>query len=217
MQKPTVEVTRRVARSIQPGETEKQIADRYIAALAEAGLSEHWYPVLVYVGESTSLPISRRYHLPSDSVAVQENDIVMLDCTPLNDTVWSNWAETFVIGTDEFYQVLIDDAYTMVDRLYEYADLQAKTIGDIYNLAVELMDEYGLTSLDPMGDVGHSIFQVPAGQRVEDTPMEDRTFIFPAHGDRPIEGILSIEPQVGRAHPATGKMYSAKIQKVIIK
>lgn len=60
MQESTVEVTRQIAHSIRPSETEKQIADRYIAALAEVGLNEYWYPVLVYVGESTSLPISRR-------------------------------------------------------------------------------------------------------------------------------------------------------------
>lgn len=39
----------------------------------------------------------------------------------------------------------------MVDRLYEYAATQAGTIRDIYNFAVELMDEYGFTSLDPVG------------------------------------------------------------------
>ena len=31
-----------------------------------------------------------------------------------------------------------------------------------------------------------------------------------------IEGIISIEPQLGRINPADGKMYSAKMQKVFI-
>lgn len=50
-----------------------------------------------------------------------------------------------------------------------------------------------------------SIFQIPAGQRVEDTPTDERTFIFPEHGGLLIQGILSIDPQVRRATRTQGR------------
>ena len=81
---------------------------------------------------------------------------------------------------------------------------------------MNLIDEGGFISLDPMGDVGHSIFQVLEGQTVDKTPQEDRLFIYPEHGHRLIEGIISIEPQIGKINPAGGKVYSAKIQKVYV-
>jgi Xaa-Pro aminopeptidase len=216
MQQLTVAVTQDIAKQIQPGQTEKEIVDMYYDALARVGLKDHWYPALVYVGESTALPISRRYHLPSPDVVVQENDIVMLDCTPLDETVWSNWAETFMVGHDQFFETLINDSQQIVDQVYAFAISHAKTIGDIYEYAIKLINAAGFTSLDPMGDVGHSIFQVPAGQTVDKTPQEDRLFIYSKQGDRPIEGIVSIEPQIGKKHPKTGKLYSTKMQKVLI-
>ena len=216
MQTKTVEVTRQIAAKLKPGQSEKDIVDMYYQALADVGFKEHWYPALVYVGESTGLPISRRYHLPSDEVIVKENDIVMLDSTPLEGTVWSNWAETFVVGHDEFFEKLTSDSQQIVDKTYEYTATQAKTIQEIYTFAMNLIKEGGFTSLDPMGDVGHSIFQVPEGQTVDKTPQEDRLFIYPDHGSRLIEGIISIEPQIGKVNPTDGKIYSTKIQKVYI-
>lgn len=216
MQRRTVEATRYVASTLVAGENEKQIADRYYKALADNGLIEHWYPVLVYIGKSTSLPISRRYHLPSAEVTLNTNDIVMLDCTPLDHTVWSNWAETFSIGSDPFYAELIADSQKLVNQVYDFTRREAKTIGDIYYFAMDLIKSGEFISLDPMGDVGHSIFQVPDGQKVENTPMQDRTFLYPEHGNKQVEGIITIEPQLGKKHPITGDMYSTKIQKVYI-
>jgi hypothetical protein len=177
---------------------------------------EDWYPILVYGGESTGQPISRRFHLPSPDAKVRERDIIMLDSTPLNKTVWSNWAETFCIGNDPFYEKIIDDTRMIVSETHEYAITHASTIGDIYDFCQSKILQLGLTSLDPRHDVGHSIFQVPIGQTVDKTPMEDRIFISEEFRNTPLMGILSIEPQLGRIDTRDGKMYSAKMQKVII-
>lgn len=216
MQAKTVKITRQVASELKPGKSEKEIADMYYDALAEAGFTEHWYPVLVYVGASTSLPISRRYHLPSPEVIIQDSDIVMLDCTPLDGTVWSNWAETFTVGKDAFYDSLIKESQAIVEKVHNYTVKEAKTIQDIYDYAMQLIDEGGFVSLDPMGDVGHSIFQVPEGQTVDKTPQKQRMFIYPEHGDRPVEGIISIEPQIGKKYPGSEIVFSTKMQKVFI-
>lgn len=217
MQEKAVEATRYIASQLKSGQSEKEVADMYYEALAEIGLTEHWYPVLVYAGGSTSLPISRRYHLPSPEVIIQEKDIVMLDCTPLDGTVWSNWAETFMVGEDTFYRSLIKDSSELVEKVNNYTVKEANTIQDIYDYAMELIQEGGFVSLDPMGDVGHSIFQVPEGQTVDKTPQEQRLFIYPEHGERLIEGIVSIEPQIGKKYPGSENLFSTKMQKVFIR
>jgi len=216
MQEITVEVTKGLGRLIKPGMSEFELAEAYTRMLSDNGLKDHWYPILVYAGEITGKPISRRFHLPSADVAVEENDIVMLDSTPIDGTVWSNWSETFLIGKDDFYQAIISDTEKIVDETYDYLASEAKTVGDIYDFCNLRISNYGLQSLDPRNDVGHSIFQVPEGQTVDKTPMGDRLFINEEYRNSPIEGIISIEPQLGRINPADGKMYSAKMQKVFI-
>lgn len=216
MQAPTIAITKSIAKTIRPGMTELEVAESYQDKLAEAGLGTHWYPILIYVGELTGKPISRRFHLPSADVVIHENDIIMLDSTPIDGTTWSNWAETFVIGHDEFYEKLIHDAQSVVDKTYDFATTEAKTIGDILDFCLTAMQKLDLVNLDSRNDVGHSIFQVPEGQTVDQTPLSERLFMNEDYRDHAIEGILSIEPQAGRINPVDGKMYGAKIQKVIM-
>lgn len=217
MQQSTVDITRLAAKQIKPGMSELDIADIYAKKLKEAGLKNHWYPILVYVGEWTGKPISRRYHLPSPDVIIQESDIVILDSTPLNKTVWSNWAETFLIGQNPFFASLIADTKQVVEETYNFAVSKAKTIGDIFDYCFSRITYYDLRSLDSRNDVGHSIFQVPEGQTVDQTPLSDRLFINQDYKDSPAVGIISIEPQLGRVDPENGKLFGAKMQKVIIR
>lgn len=216
MQTATVDVTRKVASLIEPGMSELYIAEIYERELAEVGLAEHWYPIIVYAGNWTGKPISRRYHLPSPDVIVKENDMIILDCTPLDKTVWSNWAETFMVGSDDFFSGIITDAKSIVEATHKYANTDAKTIGDIFDFCSAQIEKFDMQSLDPRNDVGHSIFQVPEGQTVDKTPLEDRLFISDEYRNSPITGIVSIEPQAGRIHPVTGETFGAKIQKVLI-
>jgi len=217
MQQSTIDITRLVAKQIKPGLSELEIADLYTEKLKEAGLKDHWYPILVYAGKLTGKPISRRYHLPSPDVIVQENDIVMLDSTPLDKTVWSNWAETFLIGRNSFFESLIADTRKVVEETYDFSVSEAKTISDILDYCTSRITYYNLQSLDSRNDVGHSIFQVPEGQTVDQTPLSDRLFINADYRDYPITGIISIEPQLGRIDPENSKLFGAKIQKVIIR
>jgi Xaa-Pro aminopeptidase len=216
LQKLTVDVTQALVAEIAPGQTEKQIADRYYQLLAERGFTEHWYPILVYAGAMTGQPISRRIHLPSSDVVVQPHDIVFVDSTPMQDTIWTNWCATLVVGQDDFFTKIISDTKEIVVRTAEYGRTQAQTVGDLYAFGTQLIAEKGLTMLDPYQDIGHSIFQVPAGQTVDKTPMADRLLLNQEFVDRPLSGIISIEPQLGRVNPGDGKMYGAKTQEVVI-
>ena len=86
----------------------------------------------------------------------------------------------------------------------------------MYDFAINLIDIHGLIILDPYKDIGHSIFQVPENQTVENTPMEDSLLLNETFKDRKLKGIISIEPQLGRNNPENGKLYAAKLQEVII-
>jgi Xaa-Pro aminopeptidase len=213
MQRRCVSATKETARSIQPGMSELDIANQYQQRLSALGLVNHWYPLLVYAGASTALPISRRFHLPSDDVVVRKDDIVMLDCTPQDGTVWANWAETFQIGNGAFIRDLIHDADQVADAVYHAAVSGASKVGELFDLAAALIAEKGLTSLDPRDDIGHDIFQVPAGQTVDATPDNDRLFLSNDHRDRTLEGVISVEPQLGRINQS-GQMLSVKTQRV---
>ena len=108
IQKHVIPITRELGEKVKPGMSEKEIANEYTRMLAEVGLTEHWYPILINAGENSGKAVSRRIHLPDDYI-IKENDIFILDCTPIDKTVWGNWAETFVVGNDPFFQSLSGD------------------------------------------------------------------------------------------------------------
>ena len=216
IQEPTVNAVRRVAKRIQPGQTEIEIAEILDKELRGDSLSEHWYPILVHAGEMTGVPVSRRYHLPANDVVVHESDILILDVTPIDKTVWSNWAETFAIGNDEFYNKLTQDVQAVVDAAYEYSSTQAKTVGDIVGFCSKEIEKYNLRSIDSRKDFGHSIFQVPEGQTVDKTPLGDRLFLNEDYRNVKLSGIISIEPHLARLNSVDGKLYGAKQQRVLI-
>ncbi|MFH0791666.1 MAG: M24 family metallopeptidase [bacterium] len=211
-----VAVTSELIAWIEPGMNEKYIAERYGMILASNGLSKHWYPILVYAGKNTGKPISRRFHLPTSEDIIKKTDIVFVDCTPIDGTVWGNWSDTIIIGSNKFYESLVADTKEIVKDTMIYAKTKAKTVGDVYDYCINLVNIKGMTSLDLRNDIGHSIFQVPIDSTVEDTPMGDRIFISKEYQNKELSGILSIEPQLGRINPEDGLMYGAKTQEVIV-
>ena len=177
LQKLTIEATNLLIKWISPGVSEKEIADKYYSLLSNAGFDEHWYPILIYTGEITSKPISRRIHLPSEDIKVKENDIIFVDSTPMKGTVWSNWCDTIAIGENEFYKELISDVKEIVDITATFANTETSTVGKLYEFATKEINKKRLKILDPYKYIGHSIFQVPENQTVDKTPMEDRLLL----------------------------------------
>ncbi|OGM32553.1 hypothetical protein A3D00_03445 [Candidatus Woesebacteria bacterium RIFCSPHIGHO2_02_FULL_38_9] len=211
-----IEVTDDLVRWVTPGISEKEIADKYSSMLSGVGLRQHWYPILVCVGDITGQPISRRIHLPSQEIKVRRNDVVFVDCTPIDGTVWGNWCKTFIVGNNHFFEELTSDCRFIVDETYKFSSEKAKTVGDLYNFCLKIIHNKQLEILDPYKDVGHSIFQVKVGQSVENTPMSERLFLNDRFREIKLSGIISIEPQVGRKNKVDRKMYGAKLQKIII-
>lgn len=177
LQKLTIKATDNLIKLIAPGMTEKEIADKYYFLLEDYDFTKHWYPILVYSGEMTGKPITRRIHLPSSKIKVKKNDIVFVDSTPMKGTVWSNWCDTVVIGNNQFYKELIETVRNIVNKTESFAKTQATKVGELYDYATNLINESKLKVLDPYKDIGHSIFQVREHQTVNETPMEDRLLL----------------------------------------
>ena len=215
IQKHVIPITRELGKKVNPGMSEKEIAIEYTKMLADVGLVDHWYPILINAGENSGKAVSRRIHLPGEYI-IKENDIFILDCTPIDKTVWGNWAETFVVGSDPFYQSLSNDCLIVVKQTAEFARTSAKTVGEILDYCVNIATNLGMKSLDSRNDVGHSIFQVPEGQTVDKTPLSDRLFLNDDYRNAKLEGIISIEPHFGRVNPKDGVLYGSKHQEVII-
>lgn len=216
IQKLIIPITRQLGQSIELGMNEQEIADEYLRMLADANLVNHWYPILINAGKNSGKALSRRIHLPDRKTIIRENDIVVLDCTPIDKTVWGNWAETFIIGKNPFYQALADDCLKIVQQTASFTKTSAKTVGEVLDYCIGLAIELKMTSLDSRNDVGHSIFQVPEGQTVEKTSLGERLFLNEDYRDTQLSGIVSIEPHFGRINPHDGLVYGSKQQEIVI-
>lgn len=204
-----------VSVELRAGISEKDVETILKDKLQYAGVSKFWYPVMVSVGENTSKLFSRRIHLPDDT-RIRENDIVIVDATPLDasETVWGNWCQSYSIKADDFYSRLCDDVSSITISLENYAIQEANTIGEIYSYFTEIIQD---SNLELVGDnIGHSIFPVKVGQTVEQTVLSERLFIDKTHSSTPLKGVLSIEPQLKRRNTTDRNFYAAKQQRIII-
>jgi hypothetical protein len=206
-----------VINCLNPGYSEKYIATQLENDLFKKGYKNFWYPTLVYIGQSTSIPISRRLHLPSEDRILKNNDIICLDVTPIDSTVWGNWCQTISFGSDSFFDTLCLNCFEITTNLCQYAKGECKTIGDLYSYFQQLISEKELFLLAPYNSLGHSIFQVPKNSKVEGMKINERIQINEDFFNIALEQInlLSIEPQLARINPIDGKTYSAKQQEII--
>lgn len=209
----------RITSELKIGNSEKDIAESIEKELKSHGYSDFWYPTLVYIGQSTSNPISRRYHLPSSDIVLNENDIICIDVTPINNTVWGNWCQTLSVGNDLFFKTLCSDCKEVTENLCTYSIIykDSKTFGDLYSYFQKLSIEKETELHAPYNSIGHSIFQVPQNSKVENANVKDRIQInedFFSFSLNSID-ILSIEPQLARVNPHNGILYSAKQQGII--
>ena len=203
---------------LEIGMSEHSIAELVEKSLRKFNLTEYWYPTLVYIGECTGKPVSRRIHLPSDVIILKPNDIICIDVTPLDDTVWGNWCKTYAIGENQFYNELCIDCNVIVKDLYNLAKSNECTIGNIIDLFNDLLMGKGYSSLGPYGSLGHTIFQVPSWSKVESFNAEERIMITEKYRNYLLKDldIISIEPQIGKIDPRDGIVYGAKQDFILI-
>jgi Xaa-Pro aminopeptidase len=216
IQKKCLDATHLVSSAAVPGVSEKDLADIYETDLAQDGITEFWYPTLICAGQYSGQPLTRRNHLPSADVTLRDNDIVILDVTPMQKTIWGNWTITKSVGNNPFYKNLCADLFAIVTEAAAEAIRGGHSgLGDIYHGVMAKAKARGLESIDPRGNVGHSIFQVEEGQSVDKVPLEARAFIDENDSEIGKRFLISIEPELARVNPADGVRYGGKFQFIV--
>ncbi len=184
---------------LKPGISEKEFALKCEEIMYSLGAEALWYPMLVNFNKN-SIYCTRGDHLPSEDVILLENDIVLVDYSPMLDGKWGDYSETILIGHDPKFDQLIKDAKQIFELTYAYST-QAATIGDLFKFCEELIHARGYRLLDPYGNIGHSI---------EDGSNQDkRIYISPDNAHIHLKGRKwAIEPHIGKGE------YGAKFENV---
>jgi hypothetical protein len=211
-----MDATKVVANAAKAGVSELELAELYHAELAEHGIKENWYPTLICAGQYSGQPLTRRNHRPSADVHIRKNDIVILDTTPMLGEAWGNWTITKSIGDDPFYKQLVADLFAVViETAAEVLRGDYHEMGDIFSHVMTKAEARGLHNIDPRGNAGHTIFQIPEGQTVDKTPPEQRLYIDGTNSTLPERALVSIEPELARINPTDGVQYGGKFQFII--
>ena len=159
-------VLEKIASSIAPGITERQLAAECEQMLRDGGADSFWYHgigALVLVGERTLLSVAGSQYQPTDT-AVQENDLVTIDLSPEIDGCWGDCARSFVVQAEglqesaasvELGEGIAAEQY-LHGKLIEIAatDMSFEQLWRTLNGEIEAM---GYENLDFMGNLGHTI------------------------------------------------------------
>jgi len=185
---------------LKPGMSEKDFASLCEEVMLDLGANGLWYPMLVNFGTNT-VYCTRGKHLPSDKVFLADNDIVLVDFSPLVNGYWGDYSETILVGYDSFFSKLINDAREVFEQTYSRARV-SRTIGDLYWFCREMIENRGYKLLDPNGNIGHSI--------EDGTNLDKRVYIDHTNVNEALTGKRwAIEPHIGK------NGFGAKFENVI--
>ncbi len=154
---------------IQPGISEKAIAEKGTALLLAHGSTSWWYHgigAFVLLGKRSTLSISGKVYSPDAENLVAENDVITIDLAPTLNGFWGDYARTIfvengkVVPEDqltnpEFQQGLAAELH-LHKRLTEVAKPEM-TFEDLFFLLNEEITQIGYENLDFHGNLGHSV------------------------------------------------------------
>lgn len=140
----TREAIRTIAGLVQPGMVEEDAVDMAKRTLIASGLGVTWHPTRVRFGKNTMKAMKQA---SEPGVILQENDIFFLDMAPRYDAWEGDGGASFTVGHNEEYARCAADAEALFhdvrkiwlserlsgQRLYQYADQQAKRMGWVLN------------------------------------------------------------------------------------
>lgn len=78
-----------------------------------------------------SVYCTRGDHLPSEEVILQENDIVLVDFSPIVDGKWGDYSETILVGSNDEYFQLMKNAKEIFELTYEFFEPSRNSRGII--------------------------------------------------------------------------------------
>ncbi|GIP56681.1 M24 family metallopeptidase [Paenibacillus sp. FSL W8-0186] len=172
-----------------PGISEKEFAAKCEEIMFSLGAEELWYPMLVNFNANT-VYCTRGKHLPSEEVILKDNDIVLVDFSPMAQGRWGDYSETVIVGYSEQFSRLVADAMDIFQSTYAFSR-QSDTIGELFRFSKHLIQSKGYQLLDPGGNIGHSI---------EDFDNQDRRIYISLENEHVnLRGKKwAIEPHIGK-------------------
>ena len=133
------------------------------------GADSFWYwnvGAFVFSGDETIVSISGREYITSDRL-ISNNDIITIDLSPQNNTIWGDYARTIIIENGEVVDCIDKiqnnewrNGLLMEERLHqELIDFVTPqtTFEELYLHINSLIIDKGFINLDFMGNLGHSI------------------------------------------------------------
>lgn len=170
--------------AIRTGMTEREVQHLAERLTRAAGSSGPWCPTLVAFGEN-----SRHCdpaHPPGDR-RLQDDDLVMVDLSPVFDGFYGDFAESFTWGGDRYASLV--KAAREVEQSVLAAASQCSSPEDLYSAGRREIEARQLRLLDPLQNIGHSIGQLA----FLDGFVE-------AGNVGPLRGGWTVEPFVGDGH-----------------
>jgi len=128
---------------IVPGKTEKQLNDEVVKVAHEVyGIREFWHKKIVRAGINTMQP----YNGDPPDVAIQDNDLVILDFGPVVNNWEADLARTYVVGYNPAMLKLrqdVEDAWQLANAWYATHD--KLTGAEFYRYITNITTQYGYT------------------------------------------------------------------------
>lgn len=133
------------------------------------GADSFWYwniGAFVFSGDETAVSVSGREYVTSDR-SIGYNDIITIDLSPQNNSIWGDYARTIVIENGEVVNCINKiqnsewrNGSLMEERLHQelinFATPQT-TFEELYLHINRFIIENGFMNLDFLGNLGHSI------------------------------------------------------------
>ena len=107
-----------IAKSIEPGMTEKAAIHQANQHFASLGVKKFWHKSHVRFGKNTIYSFDDPYL--DDGYRLQDNDIFFLDLGPIFNGIEGDVGASFVVGNDPIMQTCVRDVKVLFDQVREH-------------------------------------------------------------------------------------------------
>lgn len=182
-QRATLAVVAQLESEVRPGVTERELAARAEELALAAGASGVWTPIAVGAGPGA---LVCHPDFPPTDRRVAEDDLVLLDVTPLFGSWPGDATRTVLVGDDAARREVLHEV-TVIERALLDVVEPGMPANELFGLARGLIHERGFELLDLLGNIGHDL-----GETGEVTGFIDQ------RNETPMRGCWAIEPHLGR-------------------
>lgn len=154
---------------IKPGMNLTHVRRLCESKMLDLGADSFWYwdvGAFVFSSDETALSVSGKKYRTSDRI-IKYNDIITIDLSPQNNSIWGDYARTVIIengsvvqNVDEIQNAEWKNGLIMEEKLhnelFNYVNRDT-TFEELYYHMNSYINANGFINLDFLGNLGHSI------------------------------------------------------------